>query len=149
MPFSNVLEKMKIDPLNRDLGKYEIYEPLLSGLKLTKRLAPWITVVMIYRRIILVLVALFLYNYAWIQVTSFVLCSLFVACMIVYSYPYVDKGTNRLEVFNEFMITCVGYLAMVYVGVSISPPQDELCGTFMLLIIRIHIGVNVIIIVKD
>ena len=34
------------------LGKYEKFEPLLSGLKLTDKTAVWMTTAMIYRRIV-------------------------------------------------------------------------------------------------
>ena len=101
-----------------DLGKYKIYEPLLSDLKLTKRLAPWMIVISIYRRIVLVFVALFLHDHPLIQAISFLVSSLMVTCLLLHAMPYIDPFTNMLEVFNEIMIMFVGYFAMVYVGLD-------------------------------
>ena len=61
---------------NNTLGEFEVYEPLVSGLKLTNKEAVWMTVIMIYRRIILTYVAMFLEDYAWIQVIVFMLMCL-------------------------------------------------------------------------
>ena len=70
--------------------------------------------------------------------------------MIARVQPYVEKSTNWIEIFNEMMIMLVGYFAMAYVGIIVdNPPQAELCGTFMRWVIRIHIGVNIILILWE
>jgi len=147
LAFSETLQKLEIE-FTESLREFEAYEPLLSGLKLTEMFAVWMTVTMIYRRIIMVFVAMFLANYAWIQVISFVLCSLFIACIVCYVKPYINPTDTRLEIFNEFMVLSEGYFSMVYVGLVRNISDGELCGLFLLWIIRIHIAVNLIVIVK-
>lgn len=63
--FSKSLNDLGINISNGEIGKYEVLEPFLSGLKLTKRVAVVMTPAMIYRRIIFVCVAMFMGEYVF------------------------------------------------------------------------------------
>ena len=130
--------------LDDDLGNYEVYEPFLSGIRLTSGIRAWLTVALLYRRIILIIVAMALFNFVWIQVLIFVFCSLFMCFVLVIYRPYCSMVTNRFELFNESMILTVGYLAMTIVGFMRSPIESDACGVCMIWVIRIHIALNIV-----
>ena len=54
------VKKVELDEDN--LYDFEIYEPLISGIRLTSGIRAWLTVAMLYRRIIMVLVAITLWS---------------------------------------------------------------------------------------
>ena len=88
----------------KDLGEWIIYEPLLAGLRVHNRVGIFFTVCLIWRRIIMLMVAMFLSDYAWIQVIVFVECSLFMCIFIGHNYPFIKVLSNQIELFNEIMI---------------------------------------------
>ena len=102
------------------------------------------TVAMLYRRIIMIIVAMSLFHHPWLQVSIFVACSLFMLFILVIYRPYRLMIMNCFEIFNEFMIISAGYLAMTLVGFMRSPIEREACGVCMIWVIRIHIALNVI-----
>ena len=125
-----------------DLGDWEIYEPILAGLKVHNRIGIFFTVCLIWRRIILLFVAMFLDDYAWIQVIVFVYCSLFMCCFVAYSWPFIKATANDVELFNELMIMIVGVLAMVYVGLVRTPLEGYEVGEWMKRVIQSQIAIN-------
>jgi len=107
-------EAMQYD--ERDLKEWIEYEPIVAGLKHYKKLGIFFTALLIWRRIIMLFVAMFLEHYPWIQVLIFVYSSLGMSIFLGYSMPFITKKENRVELFNEFSIMTVGILAMAYVG---------------------------------
>ena len=65
-----------------DLGEWEVYEPLLAGLRVHNRIGIYFTVCLIWRRIFMLFVAMFCAHMAWFQVITFVLWSLFMCLFI-------------------------------------------------------------------
>ena len=118
---SQVTRVEQVDFDEDDLGDWQIYEPILAGLKVHNRIGIFFTVCLIWRRILMLFVAMFLSNYAWIQEILFVLASLFMCLFIGFSFPFIKPTTNYLELFNEIMIMFVGILSMAYVGIVKSP----------------------------
>ena len=49
-----------------ELDEYAIYEPLISGIRITSGIRAWLTVAMLYRRIIMLLAAMPLRRQPWI-----------------------------------------------------------------------------------
>ena len=104
-----------------DLQEWKLYEPILAGLKVYNSIGIFFTVCLIWRRIFMLFVAMFLEDYAWLQVLIFLFSSLFMCCFIAHFWPFIKVGTNRVELFNEVMIMTVGILAMAYVGIIRGP----------------------------
>ena len=53
------------------------------------------------RRLIFVLIALFLIDYPYFQVILMIGMSLFVLIYLVEARPYEEKQANNIEIFNE------------------------------------------------
>ena len=120
-----------------DLQDWIKFEPILAGLKVHNRIGIFFTVCLIWRRIIMLFVAMFLDDHAWAQVLIFLLSSLFMLCFIGYFYPFIKQSANKMELFNELMIMACGALAIAYVGIVRDAGEGEHVGEFMSWIIRI------------
>lgn len=132
-----------------DLQEWKLYEPILAGLKVYNRIGIFFTVCLIWRRIFMLFVAMFLADHAWLQVLIFLFSSLFMCCFIAQVWPFIKVGANRVELFNEVMIMTVGILAMANVGIIRGPLEGWEVGEIMSWVIRFQIGTNICMLVRQ
>ena len=66
----------------KDLKEMIEYEPIVAGLKHHQRIGIFFTAGLVWRRIIMLFVAMFLENYPWLQVLIFVASSVFMLCFL-------------------------------------------------------------------
>ena len=71
---------------------------------------------MMFRRLVLLYVAMFLESYAWLQIIVFTSFSLSSNFYLAYTMPYKERLTNRISLFNELDTLLISYLVMVLVG---------------------------------
>ena len=90
---------------------------LTEGLRVTRTnslMVPLFTVVFTVRRLILLLLAVSLKDYHPAnQAQTFIFLSILNSAYIIFWQPFESKRQNKLEIFNEFCITAVGYLNLV------------------------------------
>ena len=108
----------------KDLKEWEEFEPIVAGLKHHKQFGIFFTVGLVWRRIIMLFVAMFMDNYPIFQVLIFVGSSVFMLCFIGYQRPFISPKENRLELYNEFSILTVGILTMAHLGLIRDPEKD-------------------------
>ena len=100
------------------------------------------TPAMLYRRIIMTFIAMYLRNYPWIQVDLFMLCSLGMAILLCYTWPYTTTFRNRLEVINELTVLIVANFATANIALS-NPLERQSLGLILHWIIITDIFFNV------
>ena len=101
----------KVEDLREE--DYEVYEPLMEGLKPYKRFSSYMSVDFLTRRILLVCVIIFIKNLNHVhwQVMIYMVSSLFTCIKLAALQPYETKYQNRVELGNEINVLLVGYLA--------------------------------------
>lgn len=68
------------------------------------------------RRVILVLIAIYVHEAPWIQAILFIMTSGLVCVYLVSVIPFESRAQNKLEIANELMILFTGYCTAISVG---------------------------------
>jgi len=79
----------------------ERYGAVYEGLKHCNRSVLLYPVIFVARRIIFGLVAVFFYDFVWLQLAIQIHLTIFAACYLVEFKPFSDPLVQKLEVFNE------------------------------------------------
>ena len=80
---------------------FKLYKMLYKGIRKESRLSLVINFALIVRRLIMLYVAMFLAQYAWLQIMLFVSLSLISQLHLVHTWPFKEKTENWLSIFNE------------------------------------------------
>ena len=80
------------------------------------------------RRLVNLYMAMFLGQYAWLQITVFMAISLLSTLYLGYTWPYKKRVQNHLSMFNETAILIIAYLIMVLVGISEEAGKKQAAG---------------------
>ena len=103
---------------------------------------------MLWRRIVLLFTAMFLTNYAWIQVIVFVWMAFMSMFFIGYVMPHVERAQNIMELVNEEFVLICAYLSMTLIGLSVNPEMSDSIGMMMTWTLRSMLILNMVFIIK-
>ena len=68
------------------------------------------------RRIVFVVVAMYMFDHSWLQVLLYLVQSIFMLAYICSQRPFDSPRTNFLESFNEFSVLVTGYHLILISG---------------------------------
>ena len=124
------LEESKLRAYVGDLRKedFRIYKSLTNGLRKESSLSLAINFFTMVRRLVNLYMAMFLGQYAWLQITVFMAISLLSTLYLGYTWPYKKRVQNHLSMFNETAILIIAYLIMVLVGISEEAGKKQAAG---------------------
>ena len=71
------------------------------------------------RRIVFMIVAMFLLNHSWLQVLLYLVQSIFMLAFIRNQRPFKSLTTHFLESLNEFCVAITGYHVVLIQGFEI------------------------------
>ena len=97
---------------------FKLYKSLMSGLRKDSSLSLAINFFTMARRLVLLYVAMFVAQYAWLQIMVFMAFSLVSSLHLVYTWPFKKRAENQMSIFNEIAMLLVSYLVMMLVGLS-------------------------------
>ena len=92
--------------------------------------------------------AMFLTNYAWIQVIVFVWMAFMSMFFIGYVMPHVERAQNIMELVNEEFVLICAYLSMTLIGLSVNPEMSDAIGMMMTWTLRSMLILNMVFIIK-
>ena len=92
---------------------------------------------------------MFMLKHAYTQLTVFMLCSVFMCCLIVHFKPYYRPVINLLLLIDEVMVTIISYLVLAKVGSVANPVEGYNCSAFIMWAVRIHIVINLAFVIRD
>ena len=123
---------------------YEVYEPLLEGLKPYKSFSSYMPVDFLTRRILLVCVIIFMNKLAHVhwQAMIYMVSSLLTCIKLAALQPYDTKYQNRVEIGNELNVLLVGYLACQILYSSHSAEMMHNVGLFIVIVILGSVAIN-------
>ena len=130
--------------------EYEIYEPMIDGLRVDENLPVYYNLIFLGRRIVFVIAIFFLVeiNQKIWQALLFCYSSLSVLIFTIGARPYDTKYRNKIEVFNECNVLMVGYFALQLLYSSWSPIMMNEVGFSILNTIICGMVLNCIMILK-
>lgn len=152
---SNAVQmRMKKEELARkmtaDLNEedYDVYEPLLNGLKLHNQSAMVFNILFLSRRIIFVGTIFLLVDVKWLffQLQGYMLGSLLVLSYYCSFKPFESNYETSVEIFNEFNVLIVSYFALQILYSSYDPQVVQEVGKMMVQVIVIGVIVNMVLI---
>ena len=138
---------MKIQDVNEE--DYEVYEPLLTGLKLHERPASAYFLLFLSRRVILVS-TIFLLEAPILLFARMLVFMLGSLGMLIYDFaahPFVNQRENAMEVVNELNVLLVAYVALQFLYSSHDALMLNQVGNTMIQVIIVGVIINLIVII--
>lgn len=131
--------------VERKRASYEAWEVLNEGVKPTSHLANLNRFLFIWRRVVFVLMTLFLEEPA-IQLLIFMAMSFLMIAYLVTVMPYEEDFNNNIEIFNEVVVFLVSLHGLILVSFKID--QTNL-GISMICFVMLMLTVNGYFVIKD
>lgn len=63
--------------------------------------------------------------------------------------PFIVKSYNRLEIFNEIIIFCAGFIALSYTEVCDPGPIRDSFGWISIMLFIVMAGTNIVFMLKE
>ena len=124
---------------------FKYFSTLLEGLKdYQLRAAPFYFFHLL-RRIIFVVVAMYLFERPWFQVFIYMLQSLAMAWYLITNKPFISPSQNYSEIFNELVVLVIAYHMTLIMSPNIDWHQREMIGISLIAFTSSMIVVNAII----
>ena len=79
-------------------------------------------IVFLLRRLVFVTAAIFATGSPALQAILFVLCSMTASTLLLAKRPYSSRVYNLLEIINELVVLCVGYLVLILTWTDLDLP---------------------------
>ena len=98
----------------------------------------------VLRRIILVLIAVYVHEAPWIQAILFIITSELVCVYLLSVAPFDSRTQNKLEVANELVILVTGYCSAISVGWGMSADHRFYVGLITVFFIAAVILFNLV-----
>ena len=102
------------------------------------------------RRLVIVLIALFMFEYPLFQILLLKLLSLAFLCYLLHFRPYDELQNQRLQVFNELVVYFCCYISLILLLI---PSEDSLkaffLGWFMIVAVVFNIVFNMVLVFRE
>ena len=94
------------------------------------------------RRIIFILVALYLMDYPFVQILFYMGQSLAMAGFLVSKRVFYARSTNLLEIWNEIIILIVGYHMVIFMSANLDHVKRNAVGITLIICVGGLISLN-------
>ena len=101
----------------------DTYGCVYEGLKVESRWALVYPIVFVARRSLLVVLAIYFYNFIWLQVVTQLIFSMFMVAYVYILWPFKDDTQNKLDMFNELSTMMLIYFA--YMFTDLCPSAED------------------------
>ena len=123
-------------------GWFPYVSVLFFGLKPYQISAAPFFFIHVLRRIIFVAVAMYFFEYPWLQVFLYMLQSLGMAWYLIAKRPFLLPVQNYLEIFNELVVLVAAYHMTIIMSENVTRDMRELVGRSLVVFITAMIIVN-------
>jgi hypothetical protein len=110
----------------------DIYDFLYEDINMDSeiKLKSYFHVFFLLRRLIFVLIMIYLNNYLFLQLALHIILTLLYISFFLVIKPYRDPEANRWEVFNEICVASVSYILIIISDENLSLELKETVGAF-------------------
>ena len=120
-----ILKSKEYSNSKKQLAKYK---PLVKNLRKDSKLSLLNNLIIMVRRLLLLYMAMFIYEMAWLQIMVFLILNFIMLMFLVLVRPYKEKLNNNLNTFNSAISILVVYFIMQINGASYYIDQKILIG---------------------
>ena len=94
------------------------YKPLVKNLRKDSKMSLLNNFIIICRRLLLLYMAMFIFEMAWLQIMVFLILNFIMLNFLVLVRPYKESLNNNLNIFNSAISILVVYFIMQINGPS-------------------------------
>ena len=118
-----------------DEAQFEKYEGMLEGLKRTSRFALLYQLLLVARRILLLYVAMFVKETAWLHIVLFMSSNLLFLIYLCALEPFIVPLNNYWHIMNEITCLAIAYLVACVNNPQYGPIRNVKMGEFIVYIL--------------
>ena len=126
-----------------DKGFEDAYGVLIEGLKHNDLDFVLFNFYFILRRMVIVLILVWLDEYPFFQCTTMTVLSTINFIYMFSSRPLISRSENRIEIFNEGTILVCCHLMTLFLNIAIPQDLQMTLGWIMIGVILVNILVNI------
>ena len=126
-------------------SEYQKYEPFVEDLKKNHQNAMHVSCIINLRRIVMLMMAMFIFNLQWLQLQIFTLLNLTSLTFIATVQPFQIDLLNRLNIFNELIGLLCAYFLLPFQDRRADPVELYSHGEFIVYILYACAAINALV----
>ena len=114
-----------------DKSQFKKYKGMYQDIKQTSRFALLYEFLLVARRILLLYMAMFVREMAWLHILLFMTTNVIFLAYLGYFRPFISQMNNYWHIFNEITCLFVAYFVACVNNPSYGPTRNVMIGSFV------------------
>ena len=125
-----------------DEAQFAKYEGMIEGLKRSSRFALLYEFLLVTRRIVLLYMAMFVREKAWLHIMVFMATNLLFLIYLGALRPFIVPLSNQWQILNEITCILIAYFVACVNDPAFGPERNTVMGEIIVYILYASWGVN-------